>query len=90
MNGYKIDGMLNILAETKYSFHGRFKNDTIPFELQLKKKRFLIANTSVKIPSVVHWILYHIKDGILYFFDSFENPFNMSRLDVELFFYNLH
>ena len=33
MIGYQIDSIVNSLAETKYLFHGCFKNDTFPFEL---------------------------------------------------------
>ena len=33
MNGYQIDTIINCLSETKYSYLGCFKNDTIPFKL---------------------------------------------------------
>ena len=64
MNGYQIISIINSLPETKYSFLGCFKNDTIPFELQLKRNGFFIVNTTVKISTMGHWILFHIKDGV--------------------------
>ena len=33
-----------------------------------------------------HWILYYIKDDVLYFFISLEQPLNIYGLDIELFF----
>ena len=54
LNEYEIDSILNSLAETKYLFHGYFKNDTICFELHLKRNAFFIVNISVKISSTGH------------------------------------
>ena len=54
MNGYQIDSKVISLAETKYLFHGCFKNDTIPSELQYKINVFLIVNTTVKISITRH------------------------------------
>ena len=42
MNGYQIDTIINSLSETKYSYLGCFKNDTIPFKLQLKRNGFFL------------------------------------------------
>ena len=83
MNGHQIDSIVNSLAKTKYLFHGYFKNDIIPFELQLKINELFIANTTVKISTMRYWNLYHIKDGVLYFFDSFGQPNDMYGLDIE-------
>ena len=33
-----------------------------------------------------NWILYYIKDDVLYFFDSFEQPLDVYELDIDLFF----
>ena len=86
MNGYQIISIVNSLPETKYSFLGCFKNDTIPFELQLKRNGFFIVNTTVKISSMGHWILFYIKDCVLYFFDSFGQSLDIYGLDIESFY----
>ena len=56
MNGYQIYCILDSLVGIKYLFHEFLKNDTIPFELQLKRNGFFIANTSVEISSMGYWI----------------------------------
>ena len=61
INGYQIDSIVNSLPETKYLFHGFFKNDTISFELQLKRNVFFIVYITVKISLwdirfyILHW-----------------------------------
>ena len=86
MNGYQIINIINSLSEVKYLFLGIYKNDTVPIELQLKRNGFFIVNTTVKNSSMGHWILYYIKDNVLYFFDSFGQPPNVYGLDIALFF----
>ena len=86
MNGHQIDNIINSLSEIKHLFLGIYKNDTIPFELQSKRNGFFIVNTTVKISTMGHWILYYIKDNCLYFFDSFGQPLSVYGLDIESFF----
>ena len=48
-----------------------------------KEKDFFIVNTTVKNSILGHWILYYIKDCVLYFFDSFGQPLDIYGLDIE-------
>ena len=57
VNGYQIDSIPNSLTETKYSFNGCFKNDTISFELHPKRNGYLIVSISAEISFMGHWIL---------------------------------
>ena len=62
------------------------KKNTIPFELQLKVNGFFNINISVKISFMEHWILYYMKDGVLYFFDFSGQPLNIYGIAIESVF----
>ena len=54
--------------------------------MQLKRNRFFIVNTTVKISTLEHRNLYCIKYGVLYLFYSFGQPFEVYGLDIESLF----
>ena len=71
MDNYQIVKALDLIPEVGNLFKGCFFNRNIPFSFMYERECFFIVNTLVELGNMGHWVLFHIKNDCLYFFDSF-------------------
>lgn len=87
MNGNQIYESIRIIPDLDGIFKGCYINVNVPFDIIDKRECFIIVNTLSSIShSMGHWILFYIKDFILYYYDSFGMDPAMYGGDINKFY----
>ena len=90
MNGYQIQDVVGRLTELSIFFKGCYINSNIPKSFFNLRSGFFIVNTLPRHSkqTMGHWVLFLVKENILYFFDSFGFKPKLYGYNIKFFFEN--